>query len=75
MTPGTASLAELFADQAGPQAGLIDRLDRRGTGADRQRAAWSRAATPQEFARFLAEATVCERLESHPVRAADAGIS
>ncbi|HEY9524329.1 MAG TPA: YbdK family carboxylate-amine ligase [Thermopolyspora sp.] len=79
---GLAIAQRLLADRCldrvvddGPIAGLIDRLDRRGTGADRQRAAWSRAATPQEFARFLAEATVCERLESHPVRAADAGIS
>ena len=79
---GLAIAQRLLADRCldrvvddGPIAGLIERLDRRGTGADRQRAAWSRAATPQEFARFLAEATVCERLESHPVRAADAGIS
>lgn len=38
----------------------LDRLLRRGTGADRQRALWAAAATPADFVTSLAEATVAD---------------
>jgi carboxylate-amine ligase len=41
-----------------PIARLLRRLARRGTGADRQRAMWARAGTPQRFARLLADAAL-----------------
>ncbi|GAA1654602.1 YbdK family carboxylate-amine ligase [Nonomuraea maheshkhaliensis] len=41
-----------------PVARSLSGLMTRGTGADRQRALWSRAATPGAFARLLADATL-----------------
>ncbi|MGP3910817.1 carboxylate-amine ligase [Nonomuraea sp. 10N515B] len=41
-----------------PIARLLHRLALRGTGADRQRAMWASADTPQRFAQFLADATL-----------------
>lgn len=42
-----------------PMARMLHCLARRGTGADRQRAMWARADTPQRFAQLLADATLC----------------
>lgn len=42
-----------------PIARLLRCLALRGTGADRQRAMWVQADTPQHFAQLLADATLC----------------
>ncbi|MFF5213140.1 glutamate--cysteine ligase [Streptosporangium sp. NPDC000396] len=59
-------LTDLLLDHVlddGLIADMLDRLNERGTGAERQRAMWSQTATPQEFTQFLADATVCTQME------------
>jgi carboxylate-amine ligase len=48
---------EVSGDTAEVTSGLI-RLNRYGTGADRQRAMWARAESPAEFVALLADAAV-----------------
>ncbi|TYB60183.1 YbdK family carboxylate-amine ligase [Nonomuraea sp. PA05] len=56
---------------ADPVARPLGVLMTRGTGADRQRALWSRAATPGVFARLLADATLDRTIT--PTVAGDSG--
>ncbi|NJP94615.1 YbdK family carboxylate-amine ligase [Nonomuraea sp. FMUSA5-5] len=65
--PHRALLAALLDHLAEPEpvARSLAPVLTRGTGADRQRALWRRAATPGHFAALLAEATLAATL--HPV--------
>jgi len=58
---------EEFGDVAEVTSGLI-RLSRRGTGADRQRAMWARAADPAGFVGQLADAVVPQRQPAYTAR-------
>ncbi|HYB47272.1 MAG TPA: hypothetical protein VED20_07955, partial [Streptosporangiaceae bacterium] len=54
-------------------AGLLRRLDERGTGADRQRALFTSAASAPAFITALARATLSGRQRQEPLRGSTSG--